>query len=191
MPGSHPNMSCSLRASLNMRISHSCSLLKMESGLLPKPVIQLRLAKRQEVQAGEAYALYMVAPNGTPLGWVQNLPEKDLLFLWSLLSHMASRSTVSWQYLLCVFKTMSLEFSDSVSHSWEPWMQQRTVITHLLLALCRSWYPWGATTGPGACLVLLSGENHSFRHPWLACGVLGELPLYLPNVTKVFMREFC
>lgn len=98
---------------------------------------------------------------------VQSLPEKDLIFLWSLLSPMASGSTVSWQYLLCGFERMSLEFSDSVSHSWKLWTQQRTVISHLLLALCRSWYPWGATTGPGCLSSLLSWKISPFASPGL------------------------
>jgi len=53
------------------------------------------ISKNQEMWVGEAYALYMVAPSDTPLGRVQSLPEKDLILLWSLVSHMASRSTVS------------------------------------------------------------------------------------------------
>lgn len=174
MTGSHPNTSCSLSPSLNMWIGCSCSLLKMESS----PVIHLPLAKGQEMWAGETYASYMVAPNGTLLGRVQSLPEKDLIFLWGLLSHMASGSTVSWQYLLCVFKRMSLEFSDLVSDSWEPWTQQRTVIAHFLLALCRSWYPWGATTGAGASLVCchvkitpLLPALTCLWHPWRATSV--------------------
>lgn len=34
----------------------------------------------------------MMALNGTPLRIVQSLPDKHLMFLWSLLSHMASVS---------------------------------------------------------------------------------------------------
>lgn len=135
-----------------MWINCSCSLLKMKSSLLPNPVICLPLAKRQNVWTGEVrqggicFVHSGTAKNAEP-AWA------GLHITRSLLSHMASRTTVSWQNSLCVFKIISLEFSDSVAHSWEPWMQQRTVIACLLLALCRSWYPWGATTGPGACLV--------------------------------------
>lgn len=137
VPGSYSNMSCSLRPSHCVN-SHSCSFLKMESSLLLNPVMCLE-NRREVVGRGGVCFIH---------GTKQHPPGEDLMFvpLEPAVSHGPKKYSELMIFALCfsgqAFGVQGFSFSLLIA--------VRTVTARLLLAPCRSWYPWGAPAGPAA-----------------------------------------